>query len=193
MTQTSLIGLLLISGFVLVLIASTVGPPGLYQEPAADKQVQIIEDHMSRWTASNLLFAIAALVTAAGLLFLSSQLRETATPWLVWSAGLAYLAGAVLWGVFLYQRQIDPGALFSDYTFSPLTVLMVALLIGSLLIYGIAFLQGGYPSWLGYGTVGLMGLIGLIALIFPGPFFKYFPPQALYLVTLAAGIVLLRR
>ena len=193
MNNTILIGTLLILGFVLVVGASLAGPPGLYQEPDSAKQVQLIETHMSRWTASNVLFALASIVTAVGLLLLSNLHRETVNTSLVWGAWSGYALSSVLWSLFLYQRNANPEALFSDYTFSSLTIALVALLIASLLAYGFIFLKAGYPLWLSYGIIGFMGLLGLVALIFPGPFFKWFPPQSVYLVTLVAGIVILRR
>ncbi len=70
--------------------------------------------------------------------------------------------------------------------------LLAALVIG-LLLTGVAFLQVGYPSWLGVITITGMVLVGGTALFFPSQFFSYFPPQALFLFTLMAGIVMWRQ
>lgn len=192
MNQPNLSGFLLIGGFVLVLLASIASPPRLYQEPDSGQRLQSIEDHQTRWITSNLLFGLAGLATAAGLILFSIYLQNEVSPWLNWLAALTYALGTTAWIIFLVQRAIDPAQLFEDYTFSPFTIALLGLLLCGLLLYGILYLQAGYPGWLGFGTAGLTVLIGLLAIVFPDRFFASFPPQALYLFTLAAGIVFLR-
>jgi hypothetical protein len=187
-----LAGVLLILGFVFVLVASIVGPPRLYQEPNSEVRLEIIANFPTRWTVSNLFFALGALVTAAGLTLFALQLRESVSPWLIWLAVAAYILGAIVWVIFMFQRTVNPASLFTSYAFSPLTVALVGLSVTGLLLYGILFLQAGYPGWLGVGTIAGMALIGGAALLFPAQFFASFPPQVFYLFTLVAGIVVLR-
>lgn len=193
MNQADLSGLLLILGFVLIIVASVIGPPRLYQEPDPQVRLDIINEHGGRWTASNVLFALAPLVTIVGLALLSYFVRDEVVPLVNWAALLSYGLGTVIYIIFLYQRQVDPAQLFEDYTFSPRTIALISLSLLGLLLYGIVFIQAGFPGWLGYGTVGLIVIIGLIAIIFPDQFFANFPPQVFYLITLAAGIVMLRQ
>ena len=193
MIQPNLSGYMLIAGFVLVLLATFAGPPRLYQEPSSEKRLEIIEDHQSRWIASNVLFVLAALVTAAGLILFSIYAQGEVNSALNWLAALAYGLGTTLWIIFLYNRTVDPAQLFEDYVFTPSTIALFGLLIGGLLLYGILYLQAGYPGWLGIGSVALTVMIGALALFFPSRFFASFPPQTLYLLTLAAGIVFLKQ
>lgn len=190
MDQINLAGILLVSGFVLVMIASFSGPPRLYQQADSQAQLQIIRDHPSRWLFSNALFGLAGLLTAAGLILFTATSQNSLTSWL---AALAYALGTILWIVFLVKRIQDPAQLFENYAFSPFTFALFGLLIIGLLLSGVVYIQADYPAWLGYGTTALVTLIALVAVVIPATFFKWFPPQILYLFTLAAGIVLVGR
>lgn len=191
MISVTLLGYILISGFVLTLVATFSGPPGLYQESDTNKQNQIILDNISRWNLSNWLYAIAGVLSASGLLFYSQRASITVSPLLSWGAGLLFSLGIVFWIIFLMQRNKDPESLFSNYKFSPISAAMLGLSITGLFVYGFVFLQEGLPNWLAYTTLGLNGLSGLLALLFPGPFFKNYPPQLLFIVGPLLGITLL--
>jgi hypothetical protein len=193
MNNLQVAGIALIAGFVLILVATFVGPPRLYQEPDSDTRMQIIADYPTRWAVSNLLFALGGLTTAAGLMLNSLQFRGSVSGWLIGPSTGVYILGAVLWAIFMYQRTVYPASLFTSYAFSPLTIALFGLMVIGLLFYGIIFLQVDYPSWLGIMTIAGMALIGGAALIFPRQFFESFPPQLLYFFTLAAGIVILRQ
>lgn len=193
MIQSNLSGYLLIVGFVLVLLATFVGPPRLYQESDSQQRLEIIETHQGRWLLSNVLFGLGALATAVGLILFSLNVGGEVSSVMNWSATLAYALGTVLWLLFLFNRTIDPAQLFEDYAFTPGTIALIGLLLVGLLLYGIVYLQAGYAAWLGFSTVGLTVLIGALALLFPNRFFASFPPQTLYFFTLAAGIVFLRQ
>jgi hypothetical protein len=192
MTAIKIAGLLLILGFLAVAFASSAGPPGLFQEPKPEKRLQLIADHQGRWITSNLLFSLAGILTAAGLLVFSLQLRAEVNGWLNWGAAAAYGLGTLLWVWLMVDRTRNPEPYFLDYSFSPFTAALVALLVIGLLLYGLAFLAAGYPGWLGYGLAAGMLLIGALALFFPGRFFASFPPQLLYLFSLVAGIMMMR-
>lgn len=185
--------ILLILGFVCVLAASFIGPPKLYQEPSIDQQLQLIADHTRAWAASNALFALGGLVTAAGLVLFSAQQWQDGSKLLLAIGAVAYLIGAAGYAFFLYQRTVDPASLFGDYSFSPLTAVLLGSLVIGLLLYGVAFWQAGYPAWLSIVTIAGMVLIGVAALFSPAQFFKFFPPQALFLFTFVAGIVMWRQ
>lgn len=193
MNMQMLAGVLLILGFVFVLVASIVGPPRLYQEPESEVRLEIIANYPTRWAASNLFFALGALVTAGGLALIALQLRGSVSPWLLGLGAAAYLLGAIVWAIFMFQRTVNPASLFTSYAFSPLTVALVWLSVTGLLLYGILFLQAGYPGWLGVGTIAGMALIGGAALLFPAQFFASFPPQVFYVFTFVAGIVIWRQ
>jgi len=190
MNNEQLPAILLILGFISVLVASTVGPPKLYQEPDVNRQIELVKEHQTTWIISNVFFGLAGVLTAVGLGLFSWQLRGSENAWLAVVGSVVYALGALAYMVFLYQRTVDPAALFTDYSFSPLTVFLLATLVIGLLLTGVAFLQVGYPVWLGMVTIGGMVLIGGSALFFPRQFFNIFPPQVLFLFTLVAGIVM---
>jgi hypothetical protein len=191
MNQLNLSGYFLIAGFVVVILASFAGPPGLFQEPDGQKRIVIIENHQTRWLTSNILFGLAGVATAAGLILFSIYIQSEVNSLLNWLAAISYSLGTLLWLIFLYNRTVNPAQLFEDYAFTPSTIALFGLLIGSLLLYGVVYYQVGYPGWLAFGTIGLTVLIGSLAVFFPGRFFASFPPQILYAFTLAAGIVFL--
>jgi hypothetical protein len=192
MDQLNLAGILTIAGFLLIILASIAGPPRLYQEPDVQKQIEILEDHSTRWVISNIMFGLGGVVTAAGLILFSILVQGQVNTILNWLAALCYSLGTLLWILFLYNRTVNPSQLFENYSFSPSTIALIGLLLSSLLLYGIVYIQAGYPGWLGFGTISLTVLIGILALVFPARFFASFPPQILYFFTLAAGIVFLR-
>jgi len=185
--------IMLILGFVFILVASFIGPPNLYQEPSIERQLEMIEEHRVAWIASNVFFGLAGLTTAVGLILFTLQLRGNGNMWVAGAGSVTYIVGAIAYTIFLYQRTVKPAELFMDYSFSPLTVILLGSLVIGLLFYGITFLQVGYPAWLGAGMIASIVLIGGAALFFPAQFFKSFPPQVLFLFTLVAGIVLLRQ
>jgi hypothetical protein len=193
MNTQQLPAILLILGFVLILVATIIQPPGLYQEDDSNRRLELIASHSTRWITSNLFYALAALVTAGGLTLFSLQLRGNNNMWLAGAGSAAYLLGAIIYAIFLYRRTIDPAAIFMDYKFSPLTAILLGSLVIGLLLYGVTFLQVGYPHWLGMSLIAGMLLIGGAALFFPAQFYKTFPVQALYLFTLVTGIVMLRQ
>lgn len=186
-------GISLILGFIFILAASIVGPPRLYQEPESETRLEIIAHYPARWVVSNIFFALGGLITASGLLLFSLQIWGNANAWLISLSAVAYVLGTIAWVIFLYRRTINSSSLFTSYAFSPLTVALIGFIVIGLLLYGIVFLQTGYPGWLGVVTIVGMALIGGAALFFPSQFFASFPPQVIYLVTFVAGIVILRQ
>ena len=195
MTQSQLSAIFLIAGFVFILAASTVGPPRLYQKPDVAVQLELIANHQTTWALSNLFYALAGVATALGLAIFSIHLlkNDDVTSWLVIAGAAAYVLGVAAYAIFLYRRTVDPAALFTNYAFTPLTAVFLGAIVTGLLLYGVAYLQAGYPGWLGITTIAGTVLIGGAALIFPVRFFASFPPQLLFLFTLAAGIVILRQ
>lgn len=182
--------LLCILGFISVLAASSIGPRRLYQEPDVNRQLELVAEQQTAWIASNVFFALAGLLTAAGLVLFAGQLRESGHAGVAIVGSAAFALGSAAYAIFLYRRTVDPAALFASYSFSPLTVFTLASLVLGLLLMGVSFLQAGYPAWLGIVTIAGMFLVGGMAMFFPTQFFDNFPPQALFLFTLVAGIVI---
>jgi hypothetical protein len=184
-------GYILIGGFALVVIASLVGPNEVYTAPDSDARLDIIKQNQGRWTATNYIWAIASLVTAAGLLLMTISLREDQSPWLLYAGAIAFIIGAVAWSIFLYQRNVDPAGNLYTTPPAPLSLVYAWATIVALALYGVAFLQGSFPDWLGYLLLASMALLVIGLAFFFDRFYASFPPQVFYLLTLIVGIVVL--
>ena len=191
MDMQFLSGILLIVGFVLVMIASVTDPPGIYGKIDSAARLQIIANHQTRWLAANIVWALAGPVTAVGLLLFSIHLQGSQSAWLLNLAAATAVSGAVALVVYLYVRTSDPAAYFESSSPSPWIIAWFWLTSAALILYGVVFLQGGYPNWLGYGIIAIVGLLGVAALVFRAKFFAAIPPQIYYLLTFIAGIVIL--
>ena len=191
MSNVRLAGALLIIGFGLVVIGSVVGPPGLYQEPELDARLEIITANPGNWLASNGAWALAALITAAGLLVFSLGLRDTDTGTLGLVAGAAIILGAISFTIQLYLRQVSPGESYERTTLFTLGFIWLTLI--GLLTYGVVFLRAQYPKWLASLFIGIPILLAALAIILGSRFYFNLPPQVFYLLTLLAGIVFARR
>jgi hypothetical protein len=183
----------MILGFILVVIASFVGPNQVYTARDSDARLAIIAENKGRWASTNLIWAAGSLVTAAGILMLSLALRDRHSTRLLYAGALAFIVGAAAWALYLYQRIGDPAG--NLYTTPPalLSLVFAWATIVALALYGVAFLQGGFPDWLGYLLLAVAGLSTTGLVFFFNTFYASFPPQTFYLLTLIMGIVALRR
>ena len=189
MTILKLSALGLILGFLGMFFASVVGPPRLYLEPDPEERLRLIDAFRLRWLFSNALFALGGLLTALGMFALSWHFRDIITTWINIGAAATFFGGAFLWIRLVFDRQMNPARYFLNYSFQLSSAVMLGLSLSGLLLYGVVFLQVGFPIWLGYLTIGGPVLIGALAVAFPAQFFASFPPQVLYLFTLMVGIV----
>jgi hypothetical protein len=186
-------GILLVAGFVLVIIASFVGPNAVYTAPDSETRLAIIAENQGRWTATNLIWAAGSVVTAIGALLLTLGLRQSQTSWPLDAGAAAFMIGMIAWAIYLYQRIGDPAG--NLYTTPPALLSLVfawATIVG-LALYGVAFLQGSFPNWLGYVLLVTQGLLVLGLVFFFDAVYASFPPQFFSLLTLVVGIVALRR
>lgn len=65
--------------------------------------------------------------------------------------------------------------------------------LAGLALYGVAFLQGSYPNWLGYTLLVAMGLLVVGLVFFFDVVYASFPPKFFNLLTLIVGIIALRQ
>jgi hypothetical protein len=186
-------GIVMIVGFAMVLLASLIGPNQVYSAPDAETRLEIIANNRGRWAATNLVWAIASLVTAVGMVMLTLALRESESPWLLYAGALAFLIGAVAWALYLYQRIGDPAGNLYTTPPAPLSLVFAWATLAALALYGLAFILGSYPNWLGYVLIVLTGLLSAGLLFFFDAVYASFPPQVFYLVTLVIGLVALLR
>lgn len=184
-----LAGILLIAGFVLVLIASFVGPNKVYTAPDSQTRLEIITQNKGRWTATNVIWAVGSLLTAAGFIFLALALRTSQNPWLLYAGSVAVIVGMVAWAIYLYQRIGDPAGNLYTTPPAPLSLIFAWATLAGLALYGVVFLQGSYPNWLGYTLLVAMGLLTAGLVFAFDVVYASFPPQFFSLLTMVIGIV----
>ena len=137
------------------------------------------------WVVSNWLWIVSGIVMAAGLLVVSLSDRS-----LLSIAGAGVLAvGVGFWVAYAYQRSLDPGfsaeGLWMEGVFAWLSAVGLALM-------GVGFLRSGFAKWVAYVNVGY-ALLFVVAFILVGSaLYDSFPPQIVYVVSLATGIVALK-
>jgi hypothetical protein len=192
MEYQKLAGITMFVGFVLVMIASLIAPNEVYSAPDSQTRLEIIAQNRSRWQATNLIWVVGSLVTAVGLLFLTLGLQRQQSPWIPYIATSVFAIGSIAWAIYLYQRIGDPAD--NLYTTPPPSLSMVFAwaTIAGLALFGVAFIQGIYPNWLGYTLLVAMGLLVVGLVFFFERIYDSFPPQFFYLLTLIMGIVALR-
>jgi hypothetical protein len=175
-------GILIIVGLVLVIAASIVFPSEYYTAEDEEARQAILDANQSGWIATNWLWIVAGVVTAAGLVLITLRDRELLS---MAGAGL-FAVGSVFWVLYLYLRSLDSSVtydrLWMEAAFAWLTA-------GGLALLGIAFLRGAFPNWVGYVNVGYAILLTLVFLFFGTQMYLFFAPQVVYLVALFTGIV----
>ena len=192
MTTTNIAGIALIAGFVLVIVASVLAPPGLYSRKNRSRRREIIEERAGRWQASNYTWIVGSTATALGMLLLAVGIWEPTTGTLLGAGALAFTVASAAWVLSLYRRTVDP----AGERLAPLPIALTPIYLwgtlASLGLYGLAFLQGSFADWPGLVYVVEMGVVGAGMAIYREQFVAAFPPQVFYLLTLMAGVMALR-
>jgi hypothetical protein len=198
-----LAGLLLTGGGVLLVVL--VGPtafvsPMIWNGPQ-DVALRLINDHSLMWRVANIGFALATIVTAAGLVLAPGLVGDRGAP-IAWVSAVVYILAAVPWLLILAIRvAITPsvaGRFVADGTidaaFDPLAKLCGALFpafiliaSGSIVALGAAIVAGGsLGDPLGWACLAAGLAIGASYVVIGDtlPAFVYFP-------TAAVGIAML--
>lgn len=177
--------MIIIGSLIFILAASPIGK--IYGTQDFEARMARITASRSAYVFSQVLFAVGAVATAIGFARLSPGLRSSARPgWLPTLASLLLLLGSAVWVFFIYQRTVRPEICFRDYASVPWQAwAYLALTAIALLLFGIGFLQAGYPQWMAYATVLVPGLVTAGAILIP----EWMPPQLTYLLTLDIGII----
>ncbi len=160
----------------------------VYIAPTPAAKLQIIYSDRTAWTASQVLFGLGTSIAAIGLGFVAYHLR--ATPGAVWAyLGLgAVILGAVFWEGYVYLRTTDPEGFAEGGPVGWLFPAYALLTQFGLLVFGVAYLLAGYPSWLGGITITGAVIFFIVFLIL-----KDIPPFFYYILTFIAGIRLIMR
>lgn len=168
-------------------------PPGLYQETDINLRMQIVDEHQSQFTISQVMSILAATGMALGYLILTLQLqRDGQARWANLGAAAMILATISL-ATYVLLTLADPRtyldrALRESSGLSFIVDLFAWLTIAGYLLYGIVFLRGDFPKWLAYATLGITALV-LVAVLFV----ETFAVEVLFVMPLIVGIALLRR
>lgn len=153
----------------------------------AERKLEIIMGARTQWMVAQWLFALGALVTAAGIgLFALRSIGERASIFLFPSAALIGV-GALLWGWHVYQRAVDPARFVAGdlpswgfVTYSLMTILGLAVL-------GVGLLRTDMQPWVGWLSIGAAGLFLVVGVVF-----RDMPPFVYYIILLMIGFMLFR-
>lgn len=175
-----------ISYFVAMPIA-----PRVYQEADIGQRAAIIAANGTRWLVSQGSFALGMLIPAVGFSLLTLSSRASQPLWLISLGAAAFLIGAVNGAYLICRQTLDPSAFWENRL--PISnivgYLYIILTLLALVFYGIAFVQGSYPDWLGYLMTGAGAIMLLAFLVLRGEG-GFFISVLIYLVTFIAGIVI---
>lgn len=189
MNLQQLAGILIIIGFVQSVIAMFTAPR-LYQEPNIETRVAIVAANRGRWIISQIFFASGAVTTTAGFLLLTVHLAGLQGHWLIYPAFIIYALGALAGVLFVYRQTFDPARYWNYPGPIPMIVANVVLTLIGFFLYGIVFLQGEFPEWLGYLTVSSAFVFAIAGVAFKIP--AFFVDVLAGLIILVQGVVFLQ-
>ena len=189
MDTQRLSAILLIAGFAVLMVASLLGPRGIYQTSDPSERVQIVEENMTSWKITQSLTGLGLLLTAAGFFVLNTRLYTMGNAWVPTLGAAAMVVGAISAALFLYRQTTDPLSAFEG-AYSGMQTLAYWLWLAGLLLFGVSFLQAGLPAWLGYLTAGAALVYGIVFLVSGAGFFT---PFLVALLSLVIAIILLRQ
>jgi hypothetical protein len=190
MSLERIAGIVIIVGVVLYITAGFMSPR-LYQEPDISQRVSIIEANRARWDVSQILFGLGIGLPAVGFLLLTLHLHGIQRQALTYAGAAAFILGALAGVIFVYRQTFDPVQYWESTQPSLLIGGAVVLTLAGLLLYGVVFLHGGFPNWLGYVAVGA-AVVLLAAFLVTRGTTGFVVASLSYLVTLIVGIVLVR-
>lgn len=184
MSYTTIAWIILI-GCLLFLFAAFNPSAIAFGARTPEARLEAIRNYERLWLISQYAFGLGAVLTAIGFFLFARAYGGGGGLLLPVSAGM--LAGALLWGINLFMRATDfegfangaqPNWPFVAYTL--LTMLGLA-------VWGYAYLQGGFPAWLGWGTLGPTALLFVLFVVF-----RDMPPFVYYVISLETVWVLFK-
>lgn len=179
--------IVIIVGSVLFMAAAFSPISRVFAIPDPVEKLAIIQDAATQWTVAQALFALGALVTAAGIGMLAYRAAGDGPSFLLAAATAVMALGAVLWSWHVYGRAVDPAAFASGELAAWPFALYSLLTMAGLVLIGMALLQTQMAPWVGWLSIGAAALFLVLGVIF-----RDMPPFVYYVVTLTAGIMLFR-
>jgi len=181
---------LLLAGVVVMLAAFAMGLGGrIYRTQNLNERIEIINANKTRWVVSQALFAISAILTAAGFFALNISLYGKTDPWPFTLGAGAMIIGALSGVIFVYRQTADPLSSYQG-AYRAFEFVYYWLAVGGLLLFGVAFLQAGMPTWLGYLTVAATSVY---AIYLAASDVGFATPGLVCTLPLVIGVVLLRQ
>ncbi len=196
-------GLLLAGGGALLLLL--VGPtayvsPAIWNGPQ-DVALRLISEHSLIWRVANIGFALATIVTAAGLILMPGLVGERGAA-MAWVSAVVFVLAAVPWLLTLAIRlAVTPGVadgFVADGTvgptFPPLARLSDALFPAFILIASGSIVALGVSIVAGGALGGPLGWVCVVAGLAIGGSYVVIGdtlPAFIYLPTAAVGIAML--
>lgn len=180
---------LLLAGVIFMLASFPVGfGREIYGTQDFLQRVEIIRANEARWAVSQTLIAISLLLTAGGFFVLNTWLYGKADPWPFTLGAGAMIIGAISGVIFVYRQTVDPMGSYQG-AYHAFEFVYYWLSVGGLLLFGVAFLQAGLPTWLGYLTVGATAIY---AIFFAATDTGFPTPWLVFVLSLVIGVALLR-
>lgn len=183
MSQARISALFMFVGFFFLISGGALAPPGVYRATQLADQLKIIAEYQSRWSTTNFVGALGVLSTATGFVILSLHLWGAQNKALLVLGTAAFVISGLAIALQSYLRVADPVAQLAGEAVLD-QIGFYTLLIG-VFIFGLIFLQAGYPAWLGYLSLGAAVLLGLGA-----AFSNLALAEVAYILPLIAGIVI---
>lgn len=180
---------LFIVAFALVVLGAIISVPGLYGTQDVNERLEIVEAYRTRWLTTQALVGLFTLLTAVAFGFLASTLQKPGWSWLPLLGTLVIIGGTLSGLYFVYQQTISPRVVYSG-GFQLLENIAYWLWIAGVFIFGVAFLQSGLPTWIGYLSAGGALVYAVFVLVTGAGFIT---PSLVALLGLIIGIVLLRQ
>lgn len=190
------IGIILITGFLMLIVGAFVAPSGAYTGPIEDRLV-IIDDNQTQWILSKVFDGLAVVGASTGLVMLAVRRRRLGMGWLNTVAGVFGGGAGVIGLTYIYILVTDPGPLYDRDTPAPIVTLFVAVVAIALIGFGTDFVRSAYSKWVGLTslTVGTLVLVAQAAIqtLQQGPEAAFGLASLIYLAILAIGVMMLRR
>lgn len=188
MTVQRLAALCLIGSFLASAASVLTGAPGLYATQDIVQRLQVIATYRTRWLVTQGLVGLYGLLTISGFALLAHALRSTRRTWIPVLGAGTMIMGTLASMYFVYLQTVDPRGGYSGAYPTP-EALAYWFWLAGLVLLGMAYLRAGWPSWLGYLSIGGAAVYAAVYLLTGAGFLTPFVEA---IIALATAIVVLR-
>ena len=180
------VGLILLVGSILFLIAAFLPYSRVFAEPDPVARLEILHQKRSMWNIGQLLFALGSVITVLGLAIFYFNYRGSVPGNWVLIILLILMIGALLWSWHCIERMISPEG-FVNGTLTPRLFLLYSIFTQvGIIFFGVYLLGTNLSGWLGWMLIGGTAMISVLMIVF-----KDMPPFVYYVFTLVLAIKLL--